>query len=456
MPRYRYEAVDTAGVPIHGVTEADNESGLSHQMAARRLRLVSSAELSLDSLIGSHVVTLPRLHQLRIGEHLREALLTGLPAPVAVRAIASEPLHHPLAAVAPLLHRIAILLFVALLLLWKYLHMHVALVAAAAFLAFVVGPAFRLLILWFYRWRPGRLLRKLADRLESGESLDSLVPFAAPPEIHHVMGSGMSDEQKARVSADLVTSLSGGNLRNQQFLMTLLGPLLMVGLMLVSLHLAAIVVLPGFRSIFQDFGVELPGLTAVVLDLGRFFSFFGITGWIVTASAIFGLLVLLTVALAAGRLNELLSSVPLFGLVFRWTMQARVARVLAATIRNDCDYAEALQVATAASGFRKVRDHGQNMAGQLKSGHPIPATSRELAGLPISTLLSPATSADRRASIADSFQSLSDMLDTATVGQGRLHAILLQLFTLLFTGLVVGIAILGLFIPLIKLLNDLS
>ncbi|MDG1895178.1 MAG: hypothetical protein P8J37_09730, partial [Fuerstiella sp.] len=101
MTRYRYEATDRSGIPIHGTTGAESESDLVRQMTARGLRLVSSSELSLNSLIDGHITPLPRLYQLRVGEQLREALMTELPAHEAVRAVAAEPLSHPLLGIAP-------------------------------------------------------------------------------------------------------------------------------------------------------------------------------------------------------------------------------------------------------------------------------------------------------------------------------------------------------------------
>ena len=170
-------------------------------------------------------------------------------------------------------------------------------------------------------------------------------------------------------------------------------------------------------------------------------------------------LILTAISLSVGRVGEFLESVPLLGMAFRWAMQARVARVLAATIRCDVPYGESLRTATAGSGFQSVRQRGELLACELESGSGNMLPTEKLSGLPLSMLFSTddRTSADhRRTAVADTFQSLSEMLDSATIGQGRLLSILIQMLTVFLAGLIVAIGLLAMFLPLIKLLNDLS
>lgn len=457
MPLYRYEAIDRVGVPIHGTAEASDESRLTEILAARGQRLVSSATLSLDALIANQSKSLPRLHQLRVGEQIREALLIDLPVHEAVRAIAREPMDHPLPAVAPVLQLMAFAALGLLYAAWHYLHVDSAVVIAAGAVAFILVPLLSLFIYWNYQWRPARILNQLATRLETGQALNRLTLSMAPSELRPVLSSGLNDQTKARVAADLVPLLTGGNLRAQQFVASLIAPLFMIGTVFACLHLATIIVLPGFRDIFDSFGLELPGLTKVILNLGEFASFFGVTGWVTATLVIAAALLLIAIGLSTGRIHELMATVPMFGLAFRWTMQARVARVLAAAVRNDCDYPNAIRIATEASGFRSVQDYGRMVAEQMQSGNSVSAGHSDLSGLPMSMLLTPtAETENRRAAISESFQDLSEMLDAATVGQGRLLAMIIQLATLVVTGIVITVAVFALYLPLIKLLNDLT
>ncbi len=459
MPRFRYEAVDRSGIPIHGSIEAESESALIDYLSTRRQKLVSASELSLDALIAANTKTLPRLYQLRIGEQLREAVLTGLPAHHAVRAIAAEPLSHPIPDLAPWLQAAALLVFAVTAFGWWLSESFRNVALGVGIIAFVVVPLIWAALLWRYRFRPRRLLQMLADRLEAGESIPASLSHAMPSELQSVMNSSLDDSSKARVAADLVPNLQGNSLNSQQFVLTLIGPLSLLGLVIFGLHGALLYVVAPFKEIFDDFGTQLPWMTSRLVELAQMTVLFGTTGWLLTGAVVLTGLGLLGIVVTSGWASEALSKVPGVGLSFRWKMQARVARVLSSLIRNDCPYPLALKTATAGSGFESVEEQGFMLAKELESNSGQTFPIQQLSGLPISMLATGDGGQhddERKAAIADTFQSLSEMMDSASVGHGRLLAVFLQFFTVLLSGLLVFIGVVAMFLPLIKLLNDLS
>ncbi|MEZ6132216.1 MAG: hypothetical protein R3C59_26445 [Planctomycetaceae bacterium] len=459
MPVFRYEATDSSGIPVHGTADAADDAELNAALERRGLRLVSCTLLSLDALISNQRRTLPRLYQLRVGEQLREALLSGLPAHEAVRAIVAEPLVHPLLSVAPWLQGMSVLAFLVAVMCWKVSGSMFAAVQATAIVMLVVVPVIWMVLRRHYLLVPRRLLRRLADRLEAGESLSSEADGVMPDEMRSVMRADIDDAGKARIAADLVPCLLGSSLRTQQFVMATVGPLFLLGVVLVVLYAGMLFIVPQFTDIFEGFGVELPAITLMIVDLGRVVSFFGIAGWVTLIAAGCGILILISKALTTGWTMELLARIPVFGMAFRWAMQAKVARMLAAAVRNGASYAESVRVATAGSGFRSVQSVGQSMAMELETGSGQIIHSRLLSGLPMSMLYvtsSDTSDEERRSAIAQTFQRLSEMLESATVGQGRLFAVLVQFLTVSLAGFCVAVGVFAMFLPLIKLLNDLS
>lgn len=459
MTQFRYEAIDSSGVPVHGVVEAEDRAALAKHIETRGLQLVSADEVSLDSLVVANKASVPRLFQLRVGEQLREALLTGLPAHEAVRAIAAEPLSHPVPGLIPWAWGAVWLVFaVACGCYWLTGAFGNAVAAIGCFGVFAM-PVIALGVRWMFQDRPRRTLRSLADRLESGEALPASLSTVMPQELRSVMRSQVDDSSKARVAADLIPGLLGGNLRIQQFVMTLVGPVLLMGLIGMGMYSVLLFIMPQFKKIFEDFGTELPGMTLLVINLSDLIASAGVGGWFISSIVLVLVVIGLAMCLASHQGAELLEKIPVFGMAFRWAMQARVARVLSAMIRNGCSYPESLQTATAGSGFASVKQQGELLAKELeaKSGVVIPA--RKLSGLPISMLFvedSQQTGEDRRAIVAETFRSLAEMLDSATLGQGRLFALILQFCTIVFTGIAIAFGVIAMFLPLIKLLNDLS
>ncbi|MCR9200986.1 MAG: hypothetical protein NXI04_20290 [Planctomycetaceae bacterium] len=459
MPKYRYEAVDSKGVPIHGVVDAPDHDALIDYVKSKEYRLVSSSEVSLDSLVAANRNVIPRLFQLRMGEQLRESLLIGLPAHSAVRALAAEPVSHAVPGMMPWLMGTSWILFLLAQFCAYLTGDWGTAVVATGVMAVVVTPTLTGIVRWMYDVRPRRIMRGLARQLESGDDVRSATTTLMPKEIRAVMSSPISDEHKARVAAELVPSLMNGNLRVQQFVMTLVGPAVLLSIVMIGIYSVMLFIIPRFKSIFEDFGTELPVMTEMVIRISDLFAWTGITGWVVVTVATVVAVLMLSLLLASHRGAELFERIPVFGVAFRWAMQARVARVISAMVRNGCSYSDSIRVATAGSGFRAVSQQGDRLAARLDAGDRPDTAVALLSGLPMSMLYVSASGSageHRRAVVADTFSGLAEMLDTATVGQGRLFAMVVQFSTVTVIGLTVAFSVIALFLPLIKLLNDLS
>lgn len=458
MPRYRYEATDQKGIPVHGTADADDDIALAKLLDDRNMKLVSSTVLSLDALISSHHESLPRLYQLRVGEQLREALLSGLPAHEAVRSVAAEPLSHPMLEIAPWSQVMATLSFAAAWISWWLTIEFYTVMLATGVLAIFVVPVAWWVLLQIYHSRPKALLRNLANRLEAGEQLPAQLSLAMPSELKCVMQSDISDDAKARVAADLVPCLLGTTLRTQQFVVATIGPLAMLGTMFAVMYTGMLFIVPHFKSIFEGFGVELPGMTIMIISVSDLIAYFGVFGWLLGITGGAFALILLAVAITRGSVAQELSRIPIFGMPFRWAMQARVARVIASMLRNDCPYPETIRTALAGSEFSRIQTAGKQLATDLESGDGTALKVPELSGLPVSMLFVKGGSSEneRRFGMAKTFQSLSEMLDSATLSQGRIFSVMIQFLTISVAAFSVGVVVLAMFLPLIKLLNDLS
>jgi hypothetical protein len=430
-------------------------------LSAKGLRLHHSSVLSFDPSVSVAGPRLPRLAQLRLGAQLREALLTDLPAHEAVRAMAAEPFQHPLLALMP----------------WAFCIAALGTVLAGVFTSMLAvndSPAFGVMLIvlaliaitWFAAGylldtRPRRFLLLMANRLESGEEeLTDLLPLL-PSELREVMRSQTNDECRARAVSELVPTLIGTRLHNHRFALSFFGPLLLMSVVFLGLYAVMIFIVPGFVTIFSDFGAEMPSVTMVIANLSRMLQSGGTAAfWFVCALVATGLVVTYILILNQ-QIAQFLSTIPVLGVPFRWLMQARVARVLGAMIRNGSSGTEALRTATAASGFDTVRAEGERIAAAAKKGSANGASPHHLSALPISLLIvDPARSGEqneeRARSVAQSLTSFANMLEQASEGHGRLIGLIVQCAVIVIGGFMIGMIVLALFLPLIKLMNDLA
>jgi type II secretory pathway component PulF len=458
MATFKYQAVLPTGVSVFGDVDADDLHGLVRYLTARNLTLVNASELKVSPVLTTNTEALPRMLQLRVGDRLREALLTDMPAHEAVGAIAEEPFEHPILLLMPWLFFASLVSSVVMCLL-------AVLIPQGRFGLWVsaaIAPTFMgtLWIAGHYLFvvRPRNVLRKIAARMERGDDQSFTSLGILPVELRAVIDSNVDSRSKATSIAELTPAFISMHLKTHQFAARMLAPVIAMSVLLIGIHVVLLSVMPQFGEIFQSFGLELPVLTQAIMGLSGFVRMLGLPG-------IFGMAVLLISALAVFYLllvmpqtAEIWESIPVLGWSVRWLMQARVSRMLGILIRNKVDPANAILIASRASGFSSVAADGRQLAAAINKGTHEFDSTRQLSGLPLSLLLrvSDSDSEAARQQTSHAFQSYAAALEQASEGNGSFLAVLFELFIVLTSGTFVAIIVLACFLPLIKLLNDLS
>lgn len=459
MPTFKYQAVLPTGVSIFGVFDADNQNVLQSYLQSRDMTLVSATELSINSALSGQAQELPRMLQLRIGDRLREALLTDMPAHVAVRAIAAEPFEHPVLMSMPWIMVSSVFASVVMMLLTILIpDGRLGLVISAGLLPMLIVSLWAVSWFWFV-YRPRRMLLRIADQLERGQHGSFTGLGLLPGELNAIMNSQLSSQTKATAIAELVPTLSGMQLKSHHFAAMFLSPLIALTLLLIGMHVMLISIVVQFKVIFEDFGLMLPGITNLFISMSDVASRLGLPGLFATATFMIGALVLLHILLVLPKTAELWEGVPGLGLSVRWLMQARVARILGVLVRNRVGPADAIVIAAKASGFSTVAESGKRIAEVIETGTPELAYTRQLSGLPLSMLFRVSGSKNSEAArqeTAQAFQSYASALEQAASGNGSFIAVFFQMLVVISAGLIVGFMVIALFMPLIRLLNGLA
>ena len=243
------------------------------------------------------------------------------------------------------------------------------------------------------------------------------------------------------------------------FATKMVAPFLALLLLIPAGYSVSLIVIPKFKEIFIGFGVELPGLTMLVIAISDFVSRLGVPGLFCVFFFTTAVAVTFYSMLIWSPAAEILSVVPMLGTSLRLLMQARVARVLGVLVKNNSSVGDAISVATDASGFREVRRRGKEMAQELQSGKPVNLVCGGLHGLPLSLLLrisDQGDSAHARQETAQSFMLFAASLEQASLGHGSIVAVVVEILAIMATAIVVSILVISLFMPLINLLNNLS
>ena len=241
----------------------------------------------------------------------------------------------------------------------------------------------------------------------------------------------------------------------------LLTPFLMCALTMIGFYGLFYFGVGEFQKVYEDFDTDLPALSQFCIEIGSCLRFLGPAGFIVFFTMIS---IACGIALALTRSSAIasfVSRVPIVGVSFRWAAQARVARALAALVRREAEYPEAVRVATKLTGFRNIAHAGDNIAYALEEGQPVSRLPQCVASLPFSILTGTTTgaeddNADRRQTVCTTFDNLAAALNDAALGQGEFAVLVSKIVLVSSMGFAIGLVVIAMFLPLIKLLNDLA
>ena len=459
MPTYKYQSVLPTGVSVFGIFDAESENALAAYLLTRGMTLVTSSEIAIDKRLGMPLAAIPRILQLRIGERIQEALHTGLPAHVAIAAMAHEPFEHPLLMAMPWLSGMAGCAVIVSILLSIAVPEFALLLIPAAMFALLTCLGLWIAGYWWLQVRPQGMLLRLSRQMAAGSSEPLMQDAFVPMEIRSIMNSGMASEQKSLSVAELLPSLGIMQVQRHLFATKMVAPFLALLLLIPAGYSISLIVIPKFKEIFIGFAVELPGLTVLIIGISDFISMLGVPGLLSVVFLTTAVAVTFYSMIIWSPAAEILSVVPMLGTSLRLLMQARVARVLGVLVRNHASVGDAISVATDASGFREVRRRGKEMATELRSGKPVNLVCSGLHGLPLSLLLrisDQSQSEHARQETAQSFMLFASSLEQASWGHGSILAVGFEILAILVTAVVVALLVISMFLPLIKLLNDLS
>lgn len=227
---------------------------------------------------------------------------------------------------------------------------------------------------------------------------------------------------------------------------------ILAGLGLVMLLIGRFV-LPKFQEIYDDFKMDLPALTEILLGAGRFMP----TLALIALGVAVGVPLLWMVLRATGRdgaaTDFVARWVPLVGPVIRRSLAARWCDLLRVAIASGMDLPAGIRLASDATGSPALVRDGRRLAEQLEAGRPLEPTRGAM--LPASV---PAT-----IQFASGFHDLPTTLDAlgemcqrqAELRVATIPAVITPIFVLLI-GLLVALLVLGLLAPMVQLIQGMT
>jgi type II secretory pathway component PulF len=208
------------------------------------------------------------------------------------------------------------------------------------------------------------------------------------------------------------------------------------------------------RSIFDDFGTELPMLTQSLINVSSAMNALGWETWAAISLGMGVCLAIVTFFGGSGAGRRWSTSIPVIGRVFQYAALSDLCRLVALLAEADLPLPKTLRFAADASDDAWLSDRCRMVADDIETG-TSPSTAAAMANLP-SSLGVAFRNAASKSSFVEALRSLADIYAARCLNSTQLVSSVITPFVVAIVVGCIGIMVVALFLPLIKLLNDLS
>ncbi len=304
--------------------------------------------------------------------------------------------------------------------------------------------------LWHRRHNYDQKLARVAQRLEHGCSLQEALesePGVASPTTRLAVAVG---ESTGHLALSLRRS-SEGPLATV-WLETVPRLLYPIGLLIVLFGVGSfwvIYLLPRMMRIFRDFGMQLPWLTLQLAQLADWCSHFA---WLL----VLGFLGLLTLAILAFLNPQMRWYLPGFRRLYRMSVQSRILKMLAVMLEAEKPLPEALSILSDSGVFPfAVCQSLHQGRTQIEQGQTLPDVLSGVGLLP-AHMAPLVRAAERARNLPWALTELGNNLASRAVWLRRRLSLFLFSTSVVLVGLLVGFMVVGMFMPLVKLISEIA
>ena len=214
-------------------------------------------------------------------------------------------------------------------------------------------------------------------------------------------------------------------------------------------------IIPKFKDIFEGFDIDLPVMTQVLIDMSDYVSKY----WymIPIFPVVFWLFIKIVKKSRTGAfvVDWMSLRIPLIGKVLHMGVIARVTRTLGTLIASGVPILEGLIIARDTSGNAVFVRAFDNIYTAIREGETIAVPLKE-SRIVDDLVVNMVDVGEETGALDDMLYKVADVYDEEVEVRVESLVSLLEPIMVVVLGLIVGFIVIALFLPLVKLLNDLS
>jgi len=214
-------------------------------------------------------------------------------------------------------------------------------------------------------------------------------------------------------------------------------------------------IIPKFKAIFIGFGVELPSMTVLLITVSDAVVSYWFLIPVIPLSIYIMAKIIKKNKTGAYIIDRVALKIPILGQIISKSTVARTCRTLGTLIASGVPILEALSIARDTSGnevFRKAFDH---IHSAIREGESMAVPLRETR-IVDDLVVNMVDVGEETGALDNMLYKVADVYDeeVGVLVEGLIN--MLEPLMVVVLGLIVGFIVIALFMPLVKLLNDLS
>jgi type IV pilus assembly protein PilC len=263
---------------------------------------------------------------------------------------------------------------------------------------------------------------------------------------------GVLDDVLLRIA----TTLEGEDEIRRRIKSALTYPIAMLGISFMLLVVMLVFVVPIFQKMFKDMGATLPFLTRIVVGISNFLvSWKGVLFIIVLIVAVVFLRRWMRSPKGRRVVDTIKLKLPVFGVLFHKMALSRFSRTLGTLVSSGVPILQALEITSNTVGNVLVAEAVENVRNGVKEGDSI---ARPLGQSPLfpPMVIQMLAIGEETGALDTMLNKVSDFYDSEVSATVEALTSLLEPLMIVGLGLVVGIIVISLYMPIFSLVSQLS
>ncbi len=214
-------------------------------------------------------------------------------------------------------------------------------------------------------------------------------------------------------------------------------------------------IIPKFKEIFNDFGVELPAITKTLIVISDWV----VSYWFLIPTIPIAMVLLFKIIrknrTGAYIIDRIALKIPIVGQIISKSTVARTCRTLGTLIASGVPILEALGIARDTAGNEVFRNAFDHIISAIREGEAMAVPLKE-ARIVDDMVVNMVDVGEETGALDNMLYKVADVYDeeVSALVDGLVN--LLEPLMVVVLGLIVGFIVIALFMPLVKLLNELS